>query len=374
MCARTQLEAHDRDWINRRLRDGISWNGVLQTALRHRVAGLVYRHLRGMPAGTVAGNVLEALRGEHLLTATRNLRLMGELREILKQFDAHGVSGIPFKGPLLAIDVYGDPALRSFGDLDILVRKEDLPAARQILATRGYLRAQTLTSGQQAALYRSGHEDVFVRDGEFVVELQWQPAKAVFQISVDLAAWWARAENRCLAGRPVRTLARDDLLLLLCVHGSRHAWERLTWICDVAETIRNSPHLNWGAVVSQASESRLSRSVRLGLYLAEHLLDAPVPDSVSRWIRQDATVPRLAEVVCTQLFAGRSTPAHYLRLQFGLRETLMDRIRLGYHSAFTPTHDDWAYVRLPDPFYRLYYVIRPVRLLSKYAGLRITSS
>jgi len=35
-------------------------------------------------------------------------------------------------------------------------------------------------------------------------------------------------------GREVPVLSLEDELVLICVHGAKHFWERLMWIADVA--------------------------------------------------------------------------------------------------------------------------------------------
>ncbi|PYO80862.1 MAG: hypothetical protein DMD65_14450, partial [Gemmatimonadetes bacterium] len=48
------------------------------------------------------------------------------------------------------------------------------------------------------------------------------------------------------------------------------------------------------------------------------------------------------------------------------RERWRDRLRYCARVALTPTSGDWAWLRLPDALYPLYYVARPIRLIAKY--------
>src|SRR5260370_21691197 len=63
-------------------------------------------------------------------------------------------------------------------------------------------------------------------------------------------------------GRDVPALSLEDELILICVHGAKHFWERLMWIADVAGL--NSPRsaMVWARVVAAAigtGELRLLR-------------------------------------------------------------------------------------------------------------------
>jgi len=63
-------------------------------------------------------NALDRQREQNFLT----LRLTAELFRLLELFSANGISALLIKGPVLAAQAYGDPCVRSYGDLDLLVR------------------------------------------------------------------------------------------------------------------------------------------------------------------------------------------------------------------------------------------------------------
>jgi len=57
---------------------------------------------------------------------------------------------IPYKGPTLALAVYGNLALREFTDLDILVQTQNVRQAAELLKDRGYQGQFQLGSAQEA--------------------------------------------------------------------------------------------------------------------------------------------------------------------------------------------------------------------------------
>jgi len=50
------------------------------------------------------------------------------------------------KGPVLAVQAYGDPAMRSYGDLDMLVRQGDIRRATELMSAAGYAPTVSLTT------------------------------------------------------------------------------------------------------------------------------------------------------------------------------------------------------------------------------------
>ena len=61
-----------------------------------------------------------------------------QLSTLLRNFKAAGIPAIPYKGPALAATAYGNVGLRVFGDLDILIQKEDVPRAADMMTALGY--------------------------------------------------------------------------------------------------------------------------------------------------------------------------------------------------------------------------------------------
>jgi hypothetical protein len=58
-------------------------------------------------------------------------------RTIHAPFEAVGLAGAPLRTPALA-ERLGEPAARAMGDLDVLVKKDDLARLRAILGDRGF--------------------------------------------------------------------------------------------------------------------------------------------------------------------------------------------------------------------------------------------
>lgn len=370
-CARTCMDSERAERIRTLLRADIDWAYLLQTALRHGVMPLLYWSLNNTCPEAVPRAILDQLRDDFHNNARRNLFLTGELLKLLKLFEAHEISAIPFKGPVLAFSVYGNLALRQFSDLDVLVHKQDIPKAQELLVSLGYRPLVQPTGAQKLALKRDGHlAFVFVGDnGRSFVELHWEIIRRYFSFPLDPERLWERLEPICLGGKEVLTLSPEDLLLILCVHGARHLWERLEWICDVAKLIGVHKGMHWGRVMKQASTLGSERMLFLGFFLASDLLGAALPEGVWQRVRSDRVVKSLAAQVRERLFLETNSPSgifesdlFYLRA----RERPGDRLQYCLRRAMTPTIEDWEFLPLPAFLSFLYYLLRPIRLVGKY--------
>jgi hypothetical protein len=171
-----------------------------------------------------------------------------------------------------------------------------------------------------------------------------------------------------LLGGALSTLSAEDLLLALCVHGAKHLWERLAWVCDVAGLVNSHAGLDWRAVFERASAARVERMLLLGLGLARGLAGASLPEKVWRKVLEDEAVARLSADAAARMFDGDGhAPAGFLRsVGFNLRARRRARERLRYFRfILTPTDGDLAALALPARLSFVYYLLRPFRLLLK---------
>jgi hypothetical protein len=372
-CARTPRRSDTADQIRALLREETDWKYLLRVAREHRVVPLLFSHLNATCPEAVPEAALNELRNHSHENTRRNLLLTGELLKLLNLFEANGIHAIPYKGPTLAAMAYGNLALREFDDLDILVRKQDVPRAEELLVSMEYRSQYRLNGEQQAALLRTHYEHAFSRgDGEVTVDLHWGIMEKHFSFSLDSECLWGRLERFSLGGNTVLTLSPEDLLLILCMHGSKHFWERLSWIRDVAELIRVHKKMNWEQFMEQASTLGSERMLLLGLYLASELLGATLPEEVWRRVHTDPTVKALAGQVHERLFreangslgAFEELPLYPFHLR--ARERLRDKLRYCIYRATAITLEDLMLLPLPGYLYPLYYIIRPIRLAGKY--------
>ncbi len=343
----------------------IDWNCVRRLAERQGVSTLVWRALTTRRPDGAPPDVLAALRLRSHTIAANNLLLILDLTQILFLFAANGIDVLPWKGPALAAEVYGDPGLREFRDLDLLVAEADVVAARKLLESIGYKRAYDASQSQDRLLHRYGHEEQLVRDGQ-LVELHWAIAKRVHAVPFDFKSLWARRRMVKVGPYSVPTLGPEDLFLTLCVHGTSHAWQRLIWVCDIAELLRRRPDMDWDLLLSETRRLNCGRMLRVALALADGLLDAPLPLEVRKHVEADETAVRLATELSASMFREERARATFVSFHLGIRETLRAKLAFAARALLQLAPEDWTTVSLPDFAFPLYYIVRPIRLMKAY--------
>ena len=373
-CARTRMAPEIADQIRKIIAGPLDWDFVLSETTENSVGPLLDLNLRAVVPEVAPAAAMERLKITCRANTVRCLFLAAELHKILELFRAAGIMAIPYKGPVLAEQAYGNLTLRDFDDLDIILPQRDLMKAHEVMLGFGYQpRFPWILSKDPKAALVPGEYNYRDEKRRTVVELHTELTLRHFPIAPDIDRFAERMVKVMVAGRKVLTFAPEDLLSALCVHGSKDFWERISWIADVAELIQRQPDLDWDAAFRTADSLRVERMVHLGLALAGDLLQAPMPAEIRKRLGEDNEAVSVAREVM-QRTLSRNLPGVSTGGRLRIRRRMVRGALAGWRYALrltmVPAEEDWEMVQLPGPLAPLYLVLRPLRLLQKYGWAR----
>jgi hypothetical protein len=342
------------------------WAEFMRQSFRHGLLPAAARTLTDS-GSAIPNRVVADLRIAAAANARHSLTLTAELLEVLHVLDTAGISAIPWKGPLLAQRAYGDVGYRSFFDLDILVKPTDLGRARDVLFDAGFRTEKRMTDEQQRAYVDHMGELELVRDSDGLwVELHTAIVPNYYSSGRSAIDLWDRAERARLGRSEVWALPLADELEALCVHGSKHRFERLAWILDVALMAGLLTEAEMGTMLSVARAHGTLRMVHLGLLLAADLAPEAIPSGILLQSRADAAAVKLAGQVRRELFGPRHHRTDSLFFHAQMLDRPRDRLRYLANVMFRPSGADWESVSVPPWLFPIYAVTRPLRLSVKY--------
>ncbi len=365
-CA-TDLTAQYVEDVRAALRSSIQWPLLLELADRHGLQPLLFKLLASEEASVPAAE-MNHLRQYYHSNLHKALFLARELIRVVDTLSLAGVQVLPYKGLALAEMMYGDIALRQAGDIDVLIRVDDVSRAKLTLTELGYESKSPFSAAEESAYLRSGYESSFDSAlGRNLLEVQWAIQPRFYAVDYEMGPVFQRATSVTVAGRSMKTPSAEDLFIILSLHAAKHVWGRLIWLCDISRVIA-SPGLDWNWIGSQAISLGVVRILRVTLIMIERLFNISLPQPAEAALPNDAASAQLADEVLVILDSGRIYDVEsfdYFRLMLRLRERGRDRMRFVSRLALTPGPSEWASVRFPEALFPLYRIVRLSRLAAK---------
>jgi len=255
----------------------LEFQAVIEQTRRWQVEPLVFGNLRrhfaaSIPPGVVA-EITELERAQRAYAMSRTLQLV----DLTRRLKEAGIPTIVLKGPTIGITAYGDCSRRGFADIDLLVPKNYLTAAHDLLIAGGY--TPKFGSEMIAAIVAGQHALEFSGPGP-AVEIHWSLLSRHLRFDLEPDELWRDAHTIKCVGSEITALSPPHLFLYLCAHGAKHEWNIFRWICDVAQLTRRLTALEAQHVMALAQRTNSRRIVALALRLVRETFgeeESPFP-------------------------------------------------------------------------------------------------
>jgi hypothetical protein len=241
-----------------------TWNHLLTRTADARTSGLL---LAAIDRGSI--QVTDRQREEALDLHTGAMAQCLVLEALLLSTGDHlDAAGVPYrvlKGSAVAHLDYGDPSLRAFGDVDLLVRSDDFDRVAALLTDLGHRRL--FRQPRPGFDRRFGKSTTFATADGLEIDLHRTFVLGPFGLTVDLPSIWESSETFALAGHTLHALAPEPRLMHAAFHAILGAFPaRALALRDVAEMLLFGDHDDRQLVaISQSwqADAVLARAVRL---------------------------------------------------------------------------------------------------------------
>jgi hypothetical protein len=253
------------------LTDAADYPALLAVAQAHRVLGVVHRRL--VDAGVDLPRPWAARFQRYRSSAA--LAQLASYRTIAGIVDAVSLPLLVVKGPVLGAVWYGDPSVRRFSDVDVLVRRRDFPVVLDQLLAAGFAERSQNWRGfldHEVAEIPLAHEAA-------TVDLHWDLV-AIGSIRRefvwDMESLFARAESVRLGPEHVLTLDPADTLLHLCVNGGLDGARMLSRLVDI-DVVARGGRVDWAEFVDRARGAGTGALCGAVLQRTWSLIGTPLP-------------------------------------------------------------------------------------------------
>ena len=221
---------------------------------------------------------------EYLDRAARNILSLEYFNKILRDAISP-VKVIILKGEAILNAVNESEGRRRLAEIDILIKREDLPFLKSHLSKAGYRFPENITPSSVVGYINSV---MGVSGLKFypAIHLHWHTVNNsfpsyMFASRIDIAEIWREAEP--IQGWPdnILVMAPHHQLIYLSEHGLKHSFEKPKDLHDIYNLIVNrGDALNWNRAISVAKGFNLTRAVYYGLYFTSEILGAEIPQGV----------------------------------------------------------------------------------------------
>ena len=352
---------------------------LLSLSARHGVLPLVYKTLKPLHSSPLTSHsslkqFLNELKANYQNIARRNMLMSAELLHIMKLLQENGIEALAFKGPVLSQMAYGDITLRQYGDLDILIKREDFRKIAKLMRDRGYTPFFPIeTFAEDKVLFELNNDCPFYdRTRGLAVELHWNFFRKL-ALPTEKFFPWKDQTTVYINRHPVQTLSPESHLLYLALHGSKHIYERLIWIVDIDRFVRTYSDLDWSYILKMAKNMGAEKMLLFSLALSRTYFHTPVPDFLIKETDPE-NFTALISFVNDEFNRKNPTPEDSLtklRKIIALRDTLYYKVLTVVEFVFRPGINERRMVILSDRWFWLYWLLRPLGMGYRFLFCRL---
>ncbi|MDD1652883.1 MAG: nucleotidyltransferase family protein, partial [Methanomicrobiales archaeon] len=278
----------------------------------------------------------EHLQAAYLSSRVQTLRVEKELSDLLGTLGTNGVDTLLLKGPAIGRTLYTDPVFRPSGDIDLLVQRDEVPAARDALLSRGFVLPQddhsVSPSFYDEDTYLPGPGSPFT----VPVELHWEVQRfGRRHRQADVGELFERAVPVSTPALTFRTLSPVHALVYAASHMVLHHWDevRLIWVKDIALLAASLDAQGWQEVRTESMRWQSRIAVEKALTFASLWFGMPKDLSfLADWPEPSAEEKAIYDGVLHDLHRVRT----FLALRWPHDAPLAEKIRLLRRLAFNP--------------------------------------
>jgi hypothetical protein len=349
------------------------WRNFLELVHENRLMPVVYRALSTLEEPGIAV-LCQALKQHWQKNSLLMLQVSVELARMLKCFSNQGIPVISFKGPALAVQIYGEVNMRFCHDLDLLVSPEHFDRAEKLMLQAGYayLPWEVANKGSIARKPASAHTHFIHSQNRTHIELHFS---LLFRAHSSLFAFdnlWGRQVSIPVANSAVPTLPLPLHTLYLAIHGEHHSWERLGRLFDIAAIIDRMNPKEIRDLIELADAHGQKACLMNALLLMNLLLGLNnIPgEALARMsnskIREYMKLVLQITAMPVASASNRLDPGYWMRIRFRWTACRTLKAKLRYLAVFMmPLEEDIVRLSLPDRLYVFHYFLRPIWILKR---------
>ena len=271
------------------LEENVEWEKLIEEGNAHKVEGLIYYAINEKSLQNIDKDILKQWKLTTFNTAVTQMQHIRDISDMLKVYNESNLSVIVLKG-LVIRELYSRPELRSMCDADLLVNKEDLEQAEELLIQNGY---RLIESSVMHHTYYKNNT---------VVELHWVITNEKYFEGIPKIeeSIWENAIEVNVGESKALSMDNEDLAVHLCLHMATHLINRgfgIRQICDLVLLVDKKYDLiDWDSFMEKICLCKIETFTKVIFAVCNELFNMKIPVQLRCNIKQNLVEELIADI------------------------------------------------------------------------------
>ena len=299
---------------------------LVEMAVCEGVAGLLYKNLKKIGVlGYLGHRQIEKLQSFYYSAVRLNLKLLHDLKEILQKLNQSKTRVVLLQGIPLLQQIYKDIGLRPLTDIDLWVLPEYFSGVENTLVKLGY---------RNDPFYPK----TFKRNSTLIdvnTHILWTDRikNRRFLINTGQKDIYENCRTIDIEGQTADCLSRTDQIIYLSLHAFKHNLDRLIWLVDINNLLKEWEASDWVALAKRSRELGIRHVVSYILFYLDHLFEFPFPPD-ARAIYENEKISYLERHILRKRLLGKPLPVWGSLILLPLEKSLYRRVSFILESLF----------------------------------------
>lgn len=339
----------------------LNWDSFTALSIKHGTAAIIYKNL--LKLKNIPEVVINKFKGIYNNSLRANILMVSELDRLIDGLNKAGIEVISLKGATASEKIFGDIGLYPSGDIDILIKVEDIDRVREFLDADGYvLNDKGFDEYREFFIKELYH--ISLSNGRFTIEPHWNLFMRYFKTPPEF--WWQESIRVSSGEKEYTFLSPEKNVLYTSFRLFSKGFVHFRFLVLIAEIIRHyKDTIDWNKLFGYSRECKFENVLRVTMKLSAELLDAPIPEEYSKLknLRSNILCRRTAKTLFTEEVAHPLDKALFAFLH----DDLSGHFKVLLHRIFPPMGEIVSRYMLPSGSGKAvaYYILNPVMLLMR---------
>lgn len=325
----------------------VNWHYIYAQAARHNILPLLYVALKELPS-SLQPEFMKQWQHQSLMLCAGAIKLNNESFQLIDLFKAADIEVLLYKG-LAISELYPEPYLRISGDIDLLIREENLEAVIDLLCRNGYQRSRD--SIEKAFYY-------FISPTGAVIDLQTKVWNYYSNRDRNLSDMiertaWQNTKIVTVDGHEIPTLGTQEHFFCIICHAAKHFISYGTGIrhiIDIALYVNKyGAFIDWQVLFDNLKRIKLDTFLMAILQICKRYLHIDErPMTYHHEINSDTVDVLLDDFISAGLFGTSSheKSSKVITGTYYFNRARVNRSHIARSTLFPPAEEiDYAYAK-----------------------------